>query len=65
MSVEKVLAVMSASDKPLTAGKIAELAGLDKKVVEKAMNELKKTGKNCFSSSLCLGSEKIDRKSVV
>ncbi|MBW8334036.1 MAG: transcriptional regulator [Prolixibacteraceae bacterium] len=45
MSVEKVLAVMSASDKPLTAGKIAELAGLDKKVVEKAMNELKKQEK--------------------
>jgi len=36
---------MSASDKPLTAGKIAELAGLDKKVVEKAMNELKKQEK--------------------
>jgi len=45
MSVEKVLAVMSASDKPLTAGKIAELAGLDKKVVEKAMNVLKTEGK--------------------
>ena len=45
MSVEKVMAVMSASDKPLTAGKIAELAGLDKKVVEKAMNELKKQDK--------------------
>ncbi|MBL7966336.1 MAG: transcriptional regulator [Prolixibacteraceae bacterium] len=45
MSVEKVLAVMSASDKPLTAGKIAELAGIDKKEVEKAMNVLKKEGK--------------------
>jgi DNA-binding transcriptional regulator GbsR (MarR family) len=45
MSVEKVLAVMSASDKPLTAGKIAELAGIDKKEVEKAMNVLKKDGK--------------------
>jgi chromosome segregation and condensation protein ScpB len=36
---------MSASDKPLTAGKIAELAGIDKKEVEKAMNVLKKDGK--------------------
>ena len=36
---------MSASAKPLTAGKIAELAGLDKKVVEKAMIELKKADK--------------------
>jgi len=45
MSAEKVLAVMSASDKPLTAGKIAELSGLDKKVVDKAMNTLKAEGK--------------------
>lgn len=45
MSVEKVLAVMSAAGKPLKAGEIAELAGLDKKVVEKAMNDLKKEGK--------------------
>lgn len=45
MSVEKVLAVMTASAKPLKAGEIAELAGLDKKVVEKAMNELKKQDK--------------------
>lgn len=45
MSVEKVMAVMSASDKPLTAGKIAELAGLDRKVVDKTMNDLKKEGK--------------------
>ncbi|MDP3915660.1 MAG: MarR family transcriptional regulator [Bacteroidota bacterium] len=45
MSIEKVLAVMTASGKPLKAGEIAELAGLDKKVVEKAMNELKKDDK--------------------
>jgi DNA-binding transcriptional regulator GbsR (MarR family) len=45
MSVEKVLAVMTASGKPLKAGEIAELAGLDKKAVEKAMNELKKEDK--------------------
>jgi len=52
MSVEKVLAVMTAAGKPLTAGKIAELAGLDKKVVEKAMNELKKEDK-IFSPVRC------------
>jgi DNA-binding transcriptional regulator GbsR (MarR family) len=45
MSVEKVLAVMTAAVKPMKAGEIAELAGLDKKVVEKAMNELKKQDK--------------------
>ena len=38
MSVEKVLQVMSAAGKPLKAGEIAEAAGLDKKVVEKAMD---------------------------
>jgi DNA-binding IscR family transcriptional regulator len=45
MSVEKVLAVMTAAGKPVKAGEIAELAGLDKKVVEKAMNTLKAEGK--------------------
>lgn len=45
MSVEKVFAVMSAAGKPMRAGEVAELAGLDKKVVEKAMNELKKQDK--------------------
>lgn len=45
MSVEKVLAVMNAAGKPVKAGEIAELSGLDKKVVEKAMNILKIEGK--------------------
>ena len=45
MSIEKVLAVMTAAGKPVKAGEIADLAGLDKKEVEKAMNELKKEGK--------------------
>jgi len=45
MSAEKVLAVLSASPKPLRSGEIAELSGLDKKVVEKAMNTLKAEGK--------------------
>lgn len=45
MSAEKVLEVMAAAGKPLKAGEIAERSGLDKKVVDKAMNELKKAGK--------------------
>lgn len=45
MSVEKVLEVMAAAAKPVKAGEIAELSGLDKKVVEKAMNTLKAEGK--------------------
>jgi DNA-binding IscR family transcriptional regulator len=45
MSAEKVLEVMQAAGKPLKAGEIAEAAGLDKKVVDKVMNDLKKQGK--------------------
>jgi predicted Zn-ribbon and HTH transcriptional regulator len=39
---EKVLAAMKKANKPLKAGEIAELSGLDKKEVDKAMAELKK-----------------------
>lgn len=39
---EKVLEAMKAAGEPVAAGKIAELSGLDRKVVDKAMNELKK-----------------------
>ncbi|MGA7279344.1 MAG: hypothetical protein WBW79_15505 [Desulfocapsaceae bacterium] len=42
---EKVLAVMNAEEKPLNAGKIAEIGGLDRKEVDKAMAKLKKEGK--------------------
>ena len=45
MPTEKVMAVLTASPKPLRSGEIAELSGLDKKVVEKAMNTLKAEGK--------------------
>ncbi len=38
---ETVLRVMKDADKPLRSGEIAELAGLDKKEVDKAMKELK------------------------
>lgn len=41
MSKEKVLETMKAAGEPLNAGKIAELSGLDRKVVDKAMKELK------------------------
>jgi hypothetical protein len=51
--VETVLKIMKDAAKPLRAGEIAELAGLDRKEVDKAMKELKKEAlifspKNCF-----------------
>jgi len=42
---EKVLNVMCAEGQPLNAGKIAELGGLDRKDVDKAMAQLKKQEK--------------------
>lgn len=53
MSKEKVLAAMKSAGKPLKAGEIAELTGLDKKEVDKAMRLLKDDGaiispKVCF-----------------
>ena len=42
---DKVLEVMLAEGQPLNAGKIAELGGLDRKDVDKAMAQLKKAGK--------------------
>lgn len=45
MSAEKVLAAMKAAGKPMKAGEIAEAAGMDKAVVEKAMKVLKAEGK--------------------
>jgi len=36
-----VLEVMSKEDKPLSAGQIAEISGLDRKQVDKAMKALK------------------------
>jgi biotin operon repressor len=41
---EKVLATMKEAGTPLNAGKIAELSGLDKKEVDKAMKQLKEEG---------------------
>ena len=41
---EIVLEAMRKAGEPVNAGKIAELTGLDRKVVDKAMAELKKEG---------------------
>lgn len=41
--MEMVLNTMKKAGKPLKAGEVAELAGLDKKVVEKVMEQLKKS----------------------
>lgn len=40
----QVLEAMRKAGEPLNAGKIAELTGLDRKVVDKAMAQLKKEG---------------------
>ncbi len=54
MSTEKkVLDVMKKASEPLNAGKIAELSGLDRKEVDKAMKKLKDEGmivspKRCY-----------------
>jgi predicted Zn-ribbon and HTH transcriptional regulator len=50
---EKVLDILRKEGQPLNAGKIAELGGLDRKDVDKAMNQLKKeekivSPKRCF-----------------
>ncbi len=53
MEKDKVLEVMKSAGEPLNAGKIVELSGLDRKVVDKAMKELKSDGsiispKRCY-----------------
>lgn len=41
---EIVLEIMKKAGEPVNAGKVAEMSGLDRKVVDKAFNELKKEG---------------------
>ena len=41
---EKVLQVMKEAGEPLNAGKKAEIAGIDRKEVDKAMKQLKEEG---------------------
>ena len=52
-SKEQVLVTMKQQAAPLNAGKIAEITGLDRKVVDKAMVTLKQEGlivspKRCY-----------------
>jgi transcription initiation factor TFIIIB Brf1 subunit/transcription initiation factor TFIIB len=49
---EKVYAAMQKANKPLRMGEIAELSGVDKKEVEKAIKQLSKEGK-AFSPERC------------
>jgi Mn-dependent DtxR family transcriptional regulator len=44
-AVELVVKVLSESKEPLKSGEIAEKAGIDKKLVDKAIKELKKEEK--------------------
>ena len=41
---DKVLTAMKEAGEPLNAGKIAELTGIDRKEVDKAMKHLKEEG---------------------
>ncbi|MBR4967071.1 MAG: HTH domain-containing protein [Bacteroidaceae bacterium] len=41
---EKVLQVMREAGEPVNAGKIAELSGIERKEVDKAMKQLKEEG---------------------
>ncbi|MDD7201642.1 MAG: transcriptional regulator [Sphaerochaetaceae bacterium] len=41
---EQILDAMRKAGQPLNAGKVAELTGLDRKIVDKAFAEMKKTG---------------------
>ncbi len=41
---EQILDAMRKAGQPLNAGKVAELTGLDRKAVDKAFAEMKKTG---------------------
>lgn len=52
---DKVLEIMNKAGEPLNAVKVAELGGLDRKEVDKAMDQLKKaekivSPKRCFWS---------------
>ena len=44
MEKEIILNTMKEAGKPVSAGEVATLSGLDRKVVDKAFAELKKTG---------------------
>ena len=44
MEKETVLKTMKEAGKPVSAGEVATLTGLDKKIVDKGFTELKKEG---------------------
>ena len=53
MEKAKVLETIKAAGEPINAGKVAELSGLDRKIVDKAMKQLKEEGeiispKRCY-----------------
>jgi biotin operon repressor len=43
-NVEKVFDAIKNAGKPVSAGEVVELSGVDRKEVDKAMNQLKKDG---------------------
>ncbi|MGE5682668.1 MAG: HTH domain-containing protein [Bacillota bacterium] len=52
-TAEQIIATMKKEQKPLSAGQIAELSGIDRKEIDKAMKKLKTEGKivspkNCY-----------------
>jgi biotin operon repressor len=52
-TTDKVLEAMKQAGEPVNAGKVAEMTGIDRKEVDKAMNKLKANGaiespKRCF-----------------
>jgi len=56
-TTEKILDTLKSSDKPLKSGEIAELTGVDKKEVDKAIKKLKVeekiiSPKRCYYSAL-------------
>lgn len=44
MEKDKVLEIIKAAGEPVNAGKVAELSGSDRKIVDKAMKQLKEEG---------------------
>jgi biotin operon repressor len=52
-ATQQVLEAMKAAGEPLNAGKVVEMTGLERKAVDKAMDQLKKSGeivspKRCY-----------------
>ncbi|MDP4175001.1 MAG: HTH domain-containing protein [Bacteroidota bacterium] len=50
---EQILSTMKKENKPLSAGQIAEISGIERKEIDKAMKKLKTEGKitspkNCY-----------------